>query len=82
MNPNPTPSEASSEVKFEIGHVLFIDIVGYSKLLIHEQSEQLQKLKGLVRGTRQIPLREQAPSDRPGHLSGDARRMRKRLIET
>jgi len=24
----------SSELKFEIGHVLFIDIVGYSKLLI------------------------------------------------
>jgi len=24
------PSESSAEVKFEIGHVLFIDIVGYS----------------------------------------------------
>jgi hypothetical protein len=36
------PSEQSSDVKFEIGHVLFIDIVGYSKLLIKEQSEQLQ----------------------------------------
>jgi len=40
----------SSEVKFEIGHVLFIDIVGYSKLLITEQSEQLQELKQIVRG--------------------------------
>jgi aryl-alcohol dehydrogenase-like predicted oxidoreductase len=39
------PSERISKVKFEIGHVLFIDIVGYSKLLITEQSEQLQKLK-------------------------------------
>ena len=28
----PMPSEFSVEVKFEIGHVLFIDIVGYSKL--------------------------------------------------
>jgi class 3 adenylate cyclase len=28
------PTELSSDVKFEIGHVLFIDIVGYSKLLI------------------------------------------------
>jgi hypothetical protein len=37
MNPNPMPSEPSSEVKFEIGHVLFIDIVGYSKLVINEQ---------------------------------------------
>ena len=36
---------SGSEVKFEIGHVLFIDIVGYSKLLINGQSEQIQKLK-------------------------------------
>src|ERR1700736_6910388 len=48
------PSEHSSEVKFEIGHVLFIDIVGYSKLLINEQSEQIQKLKEIVRGTEQF----------------------------
>jgi serine/threonine-protein kinase len=43
----------SSDVKFEIGHVLFIDIVGYSKLLISEQSEQIQKLKQIVRSTEQ-----------------------------
>src|SRR5207244_1968271 len=52
------PSEHSSEVKFEIGHVLFIDIVGYSKLLINEQSEQIQKLKLIVRGTEQFRLAE------------------------
>ena len=51
-------SESSSELKFEIGHVLFIDIVGYSKLLITEQSEQLQKLKEIVRGTEQVRLAE------------------------
>jgi TolB-like protein/Flp pilus assembly protein TadD len=50
------PTEHSSEVKFEIGHVLFIDIVGYSKLLINEQSEQIQKLKQIVRGTEQFRL--------------------------
>src|SRR5215472_15275191 len=48
------PAEPASDLKFEIGHVLFIDIVGYSKLLIHEQSEQLQKLKEIVRGTEQF----------------------------
>ena len=32
---NFMPFGTSSEVKFEIGHVLFIDIVGYSKLLIN-----------------------------------------------
>ena len=42
---NFMPSGTSSEVKFEIGHVLFIDIVGYSKLLINEQSEQMQTLE-------------------------------------
>ncbi len=52
------PSARSSDVKFEIGHVLFIDIVGYSKLLIHEQSEQLQTLKEIVRGTEQFRLAE------------------------
>jgi TolB-like protein/class 3 adenylate cyclase/Flp pilus assembly protein TadD len=54
---NPAPSQ-SSDVKFEIGHVLFIDIVGYSKLLINEQSEQIQKLKEIVRGTEQVRLAE------------------------
>ena len=48
--------DVSSDVKLEIGHVLFIDIVGYSKLLINEQSEQIQKLKEIVRGTEQFRL--------------------------
>jgi hypothetical protein len=48
------PSKQSSDVKFKIGHVLFIDIVGYSKLLITEQSEQIQKLREIVRGTEQF----------------------------
>src|SRR5207253_5427061 len=55
---NHMSSEQSSDVKFEIGHVLFIDIVGYSKLLITEQSEQLQTLKQIVRGTEQFRLAE------------------------
>ena len=45
---------SSSDVKLEIGHVLFIDIVGYSKLLINEQSEQMQTLREIVRGTEQF----------------------------
>ncbi len=52
------PTESSPDVKFEIGHVLFIDIVGYSKLLINEQSEQLQRLKEIVRNTEQFRLAE------------------------
>ncbi len=53
---NSVPSQGSSDVKFEIGHVLFIDIVGYSKLLINEQSEQIRTLKEVVRGTEQFRL--------------------------
>ena len=52
------PPEQSVDVKFEIGHVLFIDIVGYSKLLIHEQSEQMQTLREIVRGTEQFRAAE------------------------
>lgn len=46
--------DTASEVKFEIGHVLFIDIVGYSQGLITQQSQQLDTLKRIVRGTEQF----------------------------
>src|SRR6187397_847187 len=52
------PSEHSSDVKFEIGHVLFIDIVGYSKLMITEQSDQLETLRQIVRATEQFKKAE------------------------
>lgn len=45
------PSDSSSELKAEIGHVLLLDIVGYSKLLITQQGELLQTLKELVQET-------------------------------
>src|SRR6266404_9617430 len=47
-------AEVKKEIGLEIGHVLFIDIVGYSKLLINEQSEQLEKLREIVRATEQF----------------------------
>jgi len=47
-------AESKKEIELEIGHVLFIDIVGYSKLLITEQSEQLETLKSIVRATEQF----------------------------
>src|SRR6266705_1057372 len=43
------PGETKAAVRLEIGHVLFIDIVGYSKLLISEQSELLGVLNNAVR---------------------------------
>jgi TolB-like protein/Tfp pilus assembly protein PilF len=50
--------DAASDVKFEIGHVLFIDLVGYSQLLITQQSQQLDTLKRIVRGTEQFRAAE------------------------
>src|SRR5437899_10551823 len=50
------PEEEKTKLRLEIAHVLFIDIVGYSKLVINEQSEQLRTLKEIVRGTEQFRL--------------------------
>ena len=47
-------SDSSSQLKFEIGHVLFIDIVGYSKLRIDEQREWLRQLTDIVLATPQV----------------------------
>jgi class 3 adenylate cyclase len=57
---NEMSSEVKPEIRLEIGHVLFIDIVGYSKLLTTEQSEQMQKLREIVRATEQFRSAEAA----------------------
>src|SRR5215469_7467649 len=51
-------TDTASEVKLEIGHVLFIDIVGYSNLLITQQSEQVETLRRIVRGTAEFRAAE------------------------
>ncbi len=48
------PADEKRDLPLEIGHVLFIDIVGYSKLLINEQTELLEHLKEMVRGSEQV----------------------------
>ena len=50
------PESDSDNLHPEIGHVLFIDIVGYSKLLIEEQKERLNQLTEIVLAT--APVRE------------------------
>ncbi len=47
-------TDSTPNLQLEIGHVLFIDIVGYSKLLINEQSEVLHELNDLVRETERV----------------------------
>jgi class 3 adenylate cyclase len=44
-------AEVKKDLDLQIAHVLLIDIVGYSKLLVDEQIELLQELNQIVRGT-------------------------------
>jgi TolB-like protein/class 3 adenylate cyclase/Flp pilus assembly protein TadD len=46
-----TSAEIGPDLPLEIAHVLLIDVVGYSKLLVNEQIELLQQLKQVVRST-------------------------------
>jgi hypothetical protein len=45
-------SEVKKEIQLEIAHVLFSDIVGYSKLLINEQRALRDTLNQIVRERR------------------------------
>jgi class 3 adenylate cyclase len=49
-----------SDPHLEIAHVLFIDVVGYSRLLVNEQREVVQQLNQLVRKTPQFRKSEAA----------------------
>src|SRR5881392_4160003 len=53
-------AETSRDLRLEIAHVLFVDIVGYSKLLHNQQSEVLRELNEVVRGTEQFRSAESA----------------------
>jgi TolB-like protein/class 3 adenylate cyclase/Tfp pilus assembly protein PilF len=51
MNAQDTSAEPKPDLPLEIAHLLSIDVVGYSKLLVNEQIELLQELNQIVRGT-------------------------------
>ena len=46
------------DLHLEIAHVLLIDVVGYSKLLVNEQIELMQELNQIVRGTECFRMAE------------------------
>ena len=48
------PEEQKTKLRLEIAHVLFIDVVGYSKLLVKQQSELLSELNEIVSGTNEF----------------------------
>src|SRR5207237_3180337 len=51
MNAQDTSVEPKADLPLQIAHVLLIDVVGYSKLLVNEQIEFLQELNQIVRST-------------------------------
>jgi TolB-like protein/class 3 adenylate cyclase/Tfp pilus assembly protein PilF len=54
------PAEVKKEIQLEIAHVLFTDIVGYSKLLINQQRASVEGLNKIVRGTDEFQAAEKA----------------------
>ncbi|HEY4282559.1 MAG TPA: tetratricopeptide repeat protein [Chthoniobacterales bacterium] len=53
-------AELEEDAQLEIGHVLFMDVVGFSKLLVDEQSAASRKLNEIVRNTEQFRAAERA----------------------
>src|SRR5438132_4139660 len=51
-------AEVKKEIQLEIAHVLFTDIVGYSKLPIHQQRAVVERLNEIVRGTDEYQAAE------------------------
>src|SRR5678815_1982331 len=54
------PTEIKKEIALEIAHVLFIDIVGYSKLSINDQNAAVEELNQVVRASDQFQRAEAA----------------------
>src|SRR5437773_5298475 len=53
-------TEIKKEIQLEIAHVLFVDIVGYSKLSINDQHAAVEELNQVVRASEQFQRAEAA----------------------
>jgi class 3 adenylate cyclase len=62
VNAHDTLVESNPDLPLEIAHLLLIDVVGYSKLLVDEQIELLQKLNQIVRSTECFRMAENSGS--------------------
>jgi TolB-like protein/class 3 adenylate cyclase/Tfp pilus assembly protein PilF len=54
------PVEVKKEIRLEIAHVLFVDIVGYSKLSVNDQHAAVEQLNQIVRASDQFQRAEAA----------------------
>src|SRR6266496_842617 len=53
-------AEVKKEIQLEIAHILFIDIVGYSKLSINDQHAAVEELNQIVRASEEFQRAEAA----------------------
>ena len=67
--------EVKKEIQLEIAHVLFIDIVGYSKLSMNEQRAAVDELNQVVRQTEQF-----RKADATGFIRLNALRLKLRAL--
>lgn len=51
MNTPRTPTEPTPDLQVEIAHLLLLDVVGYSKLLVEDQVQVVKELTEIVRAT-------------------------------
>jgi len=58
LNAQDTSAEIGPDLPLEIAHLLLIDVVGYSNLLVNEEIEFLQELNQIVRSTEQFRAAE------------------------
>src|SRR5438046_786574 len=58
--PDKMPIEIKKEIQLEIAHVLFIDVVGYSKLSINDQHAAVEELNRIVRASEKFQGAEAA----------------------
>jgi TolB-like protein/Tfp pilus assembly protein PilF/class 3 adenylate cyclase len=60
VNAQDTSAETKADLRLEIAHILLIDLVGYSKLLVDEQIEFLKELNQIVRSTECFRVAERS----------------------
>ena len=72
-------AELKKEIELEIAHVLFLDIVDYSKLPIHQQRAFVERLNEIVRGTDEFQGAEKAGRSNRGNFFAALKRRIDRL---
>ena len=62
-------ADSEADPKLQIANVLYLDVVGYSKLLIDAQSELMSKMTRIVRSTTRFSVADAAGKARAGGVA-------------